>query len=416
MHVLVYFLVSRYMPPVYHTSRKHFSHRNRYSQTNRGHKFQQKRMKRKNEWKQVLFDPKLRTDHRPNKIGNLVMINGTVFRSTQSQLVKATSTGSSGLTKQGNMVKNSTRAVGRGSEVEIGVPSIQEKQGASVPAPSFTARVAAARLMNKSVATAVSKYKKDNSKSLKKKKYCMFYNRFGKCNRKEKCPFIHDPEKIAVCTRFLRGTCKVKDCPFSHKVSKEKMPVCSYFLRGKCNKDDCPYLHVNVSRDAEICEDFVDGFCPLGDECKKKHTLVCPVFAQTGSCPSGNKCKLQHRKTRKRKLTQSDSTSLQRKQIKQSDSSPFKVSSSSENEGTNTTAGSGCLSSWTRIAPSKEKEPVVLDSSGEEPEDDNVPFKDKKLPTYISLSLKNPEMQSVIEDSSGTKEEGAPAMKIRPQL
>ena len=67
-------------------------------------------------------------------------------------------------------------------------------------------------------------------------------------------------------SRFLRGTCKVKDCPFSHKVSKEKMPVCSYFLRGKCNKDDCLYLHVNVSRDAEICEDFVDGFCPLGDE------------------------------------------------------------------------------------------------------------------------------------------------------
>ena len=55
--------------------------------------------------------------------------------------------------------------------------------------------------MNKSVATAVSKYKKDNSKFLKKKKYCMFYNRFGKCNRKENCPFIHDPEKIAVCTR-----------------------------------------------------------------------------------------------------------------------------------------------------------------------------------------------------------------------
>ena len=58
----------------------------------------------------------------------------------------------------------------------------------------------------------------------------------------------------------------MKDCPFSHKVSKEKMPVCSYFLRGKCNRDDCPYLHVNVNRDAEICEDFVNGYCPLGDQ------------------------------------------------------------------------------------------------------------------------------------------------------
>ena len=64
--------------------------------------------------------------------------------------------------------------------------------------------------------------------------------------------------------RFLRGTCKVKACPFSHKVSQEKMPVCSYFLKGVCNKVDCPYLHVNVNRDAEICPDFVDGFCSLG--------------------------------------------------------------------------------------------------------------------------------------------------------
>ena len=34
------------------------------------------------------------------------MINGTVYRATHSQLVKATSTGSSGLTKQGNIVKS----------------------------------------------------------------------------------------------------------------------------------------------------------------------------------------------------------------------------------------------------------------------------------------------------------------------
>ncbi len=31
----------------------------------------------------------------------------------------------------------------------------------------------------------------------------MFYNRFGKCNRGDKCPYIHDPDKIAVCTRYV---------------------------------------------------------------------------------------------------------------------------------------------------------------------------------------------------------------------
>ncbi|XP_029938924.1 zinc finger CCCH domain-containing protein 3 [Salarias fasciatus] len=128
------------------------------------------------------------------------------------------------------------------------------------------------------------------------RQYCMYYNRFGKCNRGTSCPYIHDRDKVAVCTRFLRGTCKQADtCPFSHKVAKEKMPVCSYFLKGICNNSDCPYSHVYVSHKAEVCEDFVKGYCPEGEKCKKKHTLVCPDFSKSGSCPRGSRCKLQHR-------------------------------------------------------------------------------------------------------------------------
>ncbi|XP_036293328.1 zinc finger CCCH domain-containing protein 3 isoform X2 [Pipistrellus kuhlii] len=127
--------------------------------------------------------------------------------------------------------------------------------------------------------------------------YCMYYNRFGKCNRGEHCPYIHDPEKVAVCTRFLRGTCKKTDgtCPFSHQVSKEKMPVCSYFLKGICNNSDCPYSHVYVSRKAEVCTDFLKGYCPLGAKCKKKHTLLCPDYSRRGACPRGAQCQLLHR-------------------------------------------------------------------------------------------------------------------------
>ncbi|KFV66944.1 Zinc finger CCCH domain-containing protein 3, partial [Dryobates pubescens] len=130
----------------------------------------------------------------------------------------------------------------------------------------------------------------------KKKEYCMYYNRFGKCNRGDSCPYIHDPEKVAVCTRFLRGTCKKTDgtCSFSHKVSKDKMPVCSYFLKGICSNSNCPYSHVYVSRKAEVCQDFLKGYCPMGEKCKKKHTLVCPDFAKKGVCPRGAKCKLLH--------------------------------------------------------------------------------------------------------------------------
>ncbi|XP_011905469.1 PREDICTED: zinc finger CCCH domain-containing protein 3 isoform X1 [Cercocebus atys] len=135
----------------------------------------------------------------------------------------------------------------------------------------------------------------------KRKEYCMYYNRFGRCNRGERCPYIHDPEKVAVCTRFVRGTCKKTDgtCPFSHHVSKEKMPVCSYFLKGICSNSNCPYSHVYVSRKAEVCSDFLKGYCPLGAKCKKKHTLLCPDFARRGACPRGAQCQLLHR-TQKR--------------------------------------------------------------------------------------------------------------------
>lgn len=35
----------------------------------------------------------------------------------------------------------------------------------------------------------------------KEPEFCMYYNRFGRCNRGERCPYVHDPEKVAVCTR-----------------------------------------------------------------------------------------------------------------------------------------------------------------------------------------------------------------------
>ena len=66
--------------------------------------------------------------------------------------------------------------------------------------------------------------------------------------------------------RFLRGTCQVTNCPFSHRVAPDKMPVCTHFLRGSCSRDPCPYRHVNVARDAEVCPGFLKGFCPNGEK------------------------------------------------------------------------------------------------------------------------------------------------------
>uniref|UniRef100_A0A8C6W418 Zinc finger CCCH domain-containing protein 3 n=1 Tax=Nannospalax galili TaxID=1026970 RepID=A0A8C6W418_NANGA len=152
-------------------------------------------------------------------------------------------------------------------------------------------------LASRAIQRSLAIIRQAKQKKEKKREYCMYYNRFGRCNRGERCPYIHDPEKVAVCTRFVRGTCKKTDgtCPFSHHVSKEKMPVCSYFLKGICSNSNCPYSHVYVSRKAEVCSDFLKGYCPLGAKCKKKHTLLCPDFARRGACPRGAQCQLLHR-------------------------------------------------------------------------------------------------------------------------
>ncbi|XP_007541070.1 zinc finger CCCH domain-containing protein 3 [Poecilia formosa] len=211
------------------------------------------------------------------------------------------------------------------------------------------------------------------------KQYCMYYNRFGKCNRGTSCPFIHDPDKVAVCTRFLRGTCKQADgtCPFSHKVAKEKMPVCSYFLKGICNNSDCPYSHVYVSRKAEVCDDFVKGYCPEGEKCKKKHTLVCPDFSKTGSCPRGSRCKLQHRQRVKRSASSTSTIPVKKSRSKE----PMKRPHLSVVMPENTQAAPGTPIAGPLALPSF----ISLSSSPEEadapdsPQADTTQVKERKL-------------------------------------
>ncbi|KAI1309354.1 Zinc finger CCCH domain-containing protein 3 [Halotydeus destructor] len=113
------------------------------------------------------------------------------------------------------------------------------------------------------------------NKSKSKKNFCMFYCRFGKCAKGDTCPFLHDANKVAICTRFLRGRCKDGDqCLFSHKVTPDKMPVCSFFLDGVCGKENCPYRHVNVGPGAEKCAEFTKfGHCSRYDKCQKLHVL-----------------------------------------------------------------------------------------------------------------------------------------------
>nr|XP_011459807.1 PREDICTED: uncharacterized protein LOC101310670 [Fragaria vesca subsp. vesca] len=133
----------------------------------------------------------------------------------------------------------------------------------------------------------------------KKRKYCQFFTRFGKCNKDDgKCPYIHDSSKIAVCTKYLNGLCSNPNCKLTHKVIPERMPDCSYYLQGLCTNKNCSYRHVNVNPKASTCEGFLKGYCADGNECRKKHSYVCPTFEETGSCPQGLNCKLHHPKKR----------------------------------------------------------------------------------------------------------------------
>eukprot|EP00002_Diphylleia_rotans_P004728 TRINITY_DN1361_c0_g1_i6.p1 TRINITY_DN1361_c0_g1~~TRINITY_DN1361_c0_g1_i6.p1 ORF type:complete len:275 (+),score=48.87 TRINITY_DN1361_c0_g1_i6:426-1250(+) len=103
----------------------------------------------------------------------------------------------------------------------------------------------------------LSIHKMRNRNAVKKNELCIFYTRFGRCTDGDQCKYMHDPAKIAVCRKFLKGLCTEKSCPLSHKVDREKMPVCIHYLKGICSNDPCPYRHVKVNPDAKACPAFL---------------------------------------------------------------------------------------------------------------------------------------------------------------
>ncbi|CAN6476160.1 unnamed protein product [Victoria cruziana] len=135
------------------------------------------------------------------------------------------------------------------------------------------------------------------SRLARKRQYCQFFTRFGKCSKGDgKCPYIHDPDKVAVCTKFLKGSCLNENCKLTHKVIPERMSDCSFFLQGLCSNESCPYRHVHVNPAASICEGFLKGYCADGDECDKKHSYTCPQYESTGICTQRSTCRLHHPK------------------------------------------------------------------------------------------------------------------------
>ncbi|EME32408.1 zinc finger CCCH-type containing 3 isoform 1 [Galdieria sulphuraria] len=128
-----------------------------------------------------------------------------------------------------------------------------------------------------------------------KSELCFFYTRFGLCTDKQ-CRFIHDPERVFVCRRFISGSCQNPGCKLLHTREENRMPVCLRFLSGLCGKNNCPFVHVNIGKNPEICKDFVfRGFCSQGRLCCRLHTWDCVEFWKTGQCSNFEKCPLRHK-------------------------------------------------------------------------------------------------------------------------
>lgn len=110
------------------------------------------------------------------------------------------------------------------------------------------------------------------------------------------CPYVHDPNKVAICPRFLKdGECpQGVACDLSHDPNPHRVPECVHFLRGNCSNPNCRYVHIRVNPAAPICRPFAtEGYCEKGADCTDRHLHECPDFDATGVCKN-KRCKLPH--------------------------------------------------------------------------------------------------------------------------
>lgn len=105
----------------------------------------------------------------------------------------------------------------------------------------------------------------------RKSKYCQFFTRFGKCNKDDgKCPYIHDHSKIAVCTKYLSGSCTSVNCKLTHKVYwLFSLPLCNagsifFFLLDLLHFNLIVFLMQVIPERMQDCSYYQQGgFCVL---------------------------------------------------------------------------------------------------------------------------------------------------------
>ncbi|VEN58482.1 unnamed protein product [Callosobruchus maculatus] len=185
---------------------------------------------------------------KPSRNLSMVNIQGILYKKSSHSLHRANS---------------SIHKIRKGSLSKI--PGNSKYKFVKKPSSSKSSETSNCRNSMKQSSTSGSK-RKQTDKLRKCNIPCPYYRKFGRCKGKDngKCFRKHDPDQIALCTKFLQGACINQKCLLSHNVSPEKMPTCKFYLEGVCSKDNCPYLHVRLSPKADICRDFLEGFCRMG--------------------------------------------------------------------------------------------------------------------------------------------------------
>ncbi|RHZ82162.1 hypothetical protein Glove_113g9 [Diversispora epigaea] len=158
-------------------------------------------------------------------------------------------------------------------------------------------------------------------------KFCIFFSKFGKCKEGDKCAYIHDPDRVAVCRKWLReNKCSLGDkCTLQHKKSPHVIPYCRHFSHGLCINRKCHYTHVRVNPKASRCEAFIkERYCPKGFDCKEKHEWSFPIFDDD-----------EIEEAKKRKWDDSDDSNDEFKKDKKEESSRPKIRVKQEWEDVN---------------------------------------------------------------------------------
>ncbi|KAJ6134565.1 hypothetical protein N7523_000887 [Penicillium sp. IBT 18751x] len=130
----------------------------------------------------------------------------------------------------------------------------------------------------------------------KRDELCKRFTTTGTCYKGPSCPFIHDPNKVAICKDFLQtGQCSAgESCDLSHEPSPHRSPTCMHFLRGRCANPECRYAHIRTTPGAPVCRPFATlGYCEAGENCPDRHVHECPDYANTGACHK-KRCTLPH--------------------------------------------------------------------------------------------------------------------------